>query len=88
MMYEYSISTHYPKSARIDTATHYTVGTVSLAAISVNTTFNILCKNRITNEIYTLCMYHVAYRVKYHVASHLYCLVFYMLVGVLYIIYT
>ena len=56
-----------------------TVGTVSLIVISVNTTFYI-CKNRITNERYTLCMYHVAYHVTYHVASHFYCLVFYMLV--------
>ena len=38
------------------------MGTVSLAVISVNTTFY-TCKNRITNEIYTLCMYHVAYHV-------------------------
>ena len=38
------------------------MGTVSLAVISVNTTF-CTCKNRITNEIYTLCMYHIAYHV-------------------------
>ncbi len=39
-----------------------------------------ICKNRITYEIYTLCMYHVAYHVTYHVASHFDCLVFNMLV--------
>ena len=33
-----------------------TVGTVSLAVISVKTTFYI-CKNVITNERYTICMY-------------------------------
>ena len=31
-----------------------------------------ICKNLISNEIYTLCMYRVAY----HVASHLYWFVF------------
>ncbi len=82
-MYEDSISTHYPKSVRIDTQLTNTVVTVSLAVISVNTTFYI-CKNRITNEIYTLCMYRVAYHVSYHIASHFYCLVLYMPVGPMY----
>ena len=35
------------------------MGTVSLAVISVKTGY--ICKNRITSERYTLCMYHVAY---------------------------
>ena len=36
------------------------VGTVSLAVISVKTTFYIgLCKSVITNERYNICMYHV-----------------------------
>ena len=47
------------------------MGTVSLAVISVKTTFY-FCKNLITNERYTLCMCHVAY----HVASHFIALYF------------
>ena len=57
-----------------------TVRTVSLAVIYVKTTFYI-CKNLITNERYTIFMYHVAY----DVAWHLYCLVFYMLVCTVYV---
>ena len=71
-MYEDSISTHYPKSVRIDMQITNTVGTLSLAVISVKTTFYIICKNVITNEIYTSCMYHFAY----HVASHFIALYF------------
>ena len=54
------------------------MGTVSLAVISVKTTFYI-CKNVITNERYTICMYHLAY----HVASH--CIALYFIC--LYVLY-
>ena len=59
------------KSVRIDTQPTNTVGTVSLAVIYVKTTLYIyiyICKNVITNDRYnyTICMYHVAYRVASH----------------------
>ena len=56
------------------------ISRISLVVNDVKTTI-FICKNRITNEIDILCMYHVAC----HVASHLYCLVFYILVCIVYV---